>query len=385
MRSTALLSLLTVCGLSAGCGLDPAKIAPHALLQDDGGKAVFPGAVRFAVVGNTAGDEMTEDVLASIQASKDGTPPLSFLALAGGLVPSSSNAGWKAMNEAFSDLLAPAGGGSGLPALPAAGDGEGRGDPNYAGMAAAFPGFGADIGLNRVASWYSVDLVSAEVTWRVFVLDAAKSRLGSRWNEELGWLKTASEGDYDGAIVLLYAPTWSLAGPAPTGTIAEAPGELLDTLVAQIDDTKVKAVFYGGDPASQVVAPEGEWGTLHVGAGGGGSALADLWREAPDPPAGEDPLTLEPGFDGTLVAALNAWSSATDMNPKLVDMARGRADFEGAPRRVSAEAVPTWGWWEVTVDGPALDLRLHLYQPDGTLAPSWHGSTKLNEAWKTIP
>lgn len=385
MRSSALYTLLAAFGLSTGCGLDPGKVAPHALLQDDGGKAVFPGPVRFAVVGNTAGDEMTGTILESIQAAREGEVPLSFVALAGGLVTSSTSASWKAMDQAYSGLLEPQGGGGGLPALPAAGDGEGRGDPNYAGMAAAFPGFGADIGLNRVASWYYVDLVSGAATWRIFVLDAARARLGSRWNEEIGWLKTASEGDYDGAMVLLSAPTWSLAGPAPTGAIAEGPGELLDTLVAKIDDTRVKVVFYGGDPASQVVAPEGEWGTLHIDAGGGGSAPVDLWREAPDPPQGEEPLTLESSFDSTLVAALNAWSGATDMNPKLVDMARGRGAFEGVPRRVSADAVPTWGWWEVTVDGPALDIHLHLYQPDGTVTPTWHGTTKLGEAWSTVP
>lgn len=371
----------------AACGFDPAKIAPHALYADDGARVVVPGPVAFAVVGNTAGDVATDDVLASLSARIPGDPPLSFLALLGGMVDTSSNAAWKAFDVSTDGLLTRPGSDAigSLPAVPVAGAGEGRGDEGYRGLAAAFPGIGADIGLGRVATWYSFDLQSAETTWRIFVLDAAKARLASRWNEQIAWLDEVADGDYDGALVFMHDAPLSLAGPLPSGSPAEAPTELLDTLLADIDDTKVKAVFFAGPSATQVISPEGEYGTLHVGAGGGGSPLVDLWREAPKPPEGEDPLSLESSFDGTLVGALNAWSSAVEIDPKLVDMARGKGDFEGVPRRVSASAVPTWGWWEVQVDGPALALRLHLYQPGGGFAPSWSGRTTLGEPWKTVP
>ncbi len=380
---SASISLLIL----AGCGLDPAKIAPHALYADDGARVVHPGPVSFAVVGNTAGDAMTESVLADLEARAASEPKLAFLALLGGVVDASTNASWKAFDAAYSGLLAKpdATGGAQLPAVPVAGAGEGRGDANYLGLSAAFPGLGADIGLSRVASWYSFDLVSGETVWRVFVLDAAKERLASRWTEQLGWLETAAEGEYDGAMVFVHDAPFSLAGGLPSGAAADAPTELLDTLIADIDDTKVKAVFFAGPSATQVLSPEGEYGTLHIGAGGGGAPLSDVWREAPQPPEGEDPLTLEPSFDGTLVDALNRWGNAGELDAKAVDMARGKGEFEGAPRRVQSGLVPTWGWWEVQVDGPALSLRLHLYQPDGSFASSWSGRTRLGEPWATVP
>ncbi len=371
--------------LLSACGLDPAKVAPHALYADDGARVVHPGELRFAVVGNTAGDAMTDAVLADLSTRMGAEPKLSFLALAGDVVDGSSNASWKGFDVAFGGLVAKPEGGAGVPAVPVAGDGEGRGDPNYLGLAAAFPGLGADIGLGRVASWYAFDVVSAETTWRIFVLDGAKERLGSRWNEQLGWLGEVADGEYDGALVFLSQAPLSLAGPLPDGAWAEAPSELIDTLVADIDDTKLKAVFFASAPASQVLAPDGEYGALLIGAGGGGSPLQDLWRESPKPAEGNDPLTLESSFDGTLGAALNRWADGGTLDDKVVDMARGKGEFEGAPRRVQAAAVPTWGWWEATLDGPALSLRLHLYQPDGSFADAWSGRTRLGEAWRTVP
>lgn len=386
-RLTALLisSLLGLCALPARA-LDPAKVAPHAIFAEDGARVEFPGPVSFAVVGNTAGKGQAEGVVGSIAARASS---LSFVALLGGQVPASKPGPWKAFDAAFSSLLATPGveAQGKLPAMPVAGAGEGSGDPTYQGWGAAFPGVGADIGLNRVASWYAFDLVSGETTWRVFVLDAGRSRIGSRWNEQLAWLESAaSEGDFDGALVFMHDAPYSLAGANPDGARAEAPGALLDALDAHIDETRLKAVFFAGPAVTQVLTPDNEYGALQVGAGGGGAPVQDLWREAPDPKEGtREPLTLETSFDATIVLALNRWSEAVALDDKLVDAARGKGDFEGRPRRVSAKAVPTWGWYEVTVDGPALAIRLHLYQPDGSFAPTWKATSEIGQPWATLP
>ena len=47
-----------------------------------------------------------------------------------------------------------------------AGDRDGTGDNRYEGLGATFPGLGVDIGVNRVATWYSFDVRTDGLVWR---------------------------------------------------------------------------------------------------------------------------------------------------------------------------------------------------------------------------
>ena len=383
MRPIRSLSLLAPLFTLAACGLDPSKIAAHTLLADDGARLERTDSVQFAVVGNPAG-EGTPALVSDLSNHLGGDEGLDFVVLMGGVVDSSSNRAWKQFSRTFEGVLAGPSAEGGVPAVPVAGAGEGNGDDVYRGWGAAFPGVGQDIGLNRVASWYDFDLVTDGKTWRFLVMDANRARLKSRWGEQLNWMKTAVEGEYDGLIVLFYDAPYSLAGATVTSQRASAPGDLLDALDAQIDETKLKAVFFAGPPANQVLAPDGPYGALYIGAGAGGVPLADLHREDPEDGAGE-PLTLESSYDGTMVETVGKWSQAGLIEEKVVNEARALGEFEGRPRIVRGEAVPTTGWWEVKLNGTALSVQLHLVQPDGSYAPSWQGVTRLGGPWTTVP
>lgn len=367
----------------AGCGLDPSKVAAHALLADDGAKVERESGVQFAVVGNTTGDGAAP-LVADIGAHLAGEDGLDFVVLMGGQVESSSTRAWKAFDKTFAGVLAGPNVEGGVPAVPVAGAGEGTGDETYRGWGAAFPGVGQDIGYNRVASWYSFDLVTGGKSWRFLVMDADRARLKSRWGEQLAWMATAVEGEYDGMIVLFYEPAYNLAGASVNSQRASAPADILDALDERIDETKLKAVFFAGPAANQVLAPDGPYGPLFVGAGAGGVPAADLHREDPVDGGGE-PLALESSYDATMVESVSKWSNAGLIEEKVVNEARGLNEFDGKPRVLRGEAVPTTGWWEVKINGTALSMRLHMIQPDGTYAETWQGVTRLGGPWTTVP
>ena len=378
----ALLPLATLLTLSA-CGLDPAKVAAHTLLADDGATVEAEDGVQFAVIGNTTGDA-TEALVADLATRTAGSDRLDFVVLMGGQVSASTTRAWKSFNKTFEGVLAGPGVEGGLPAVPVAGQGEGTGDEIYRGWGAAFPGVGQDIGYNRLASWYYFDIKTGDQTWRFLVMDADRARLKSRWSEQLGWLQGAIDGDYDGLITLFYDPAYSLAGATVNSSRAAAPAEILDFLDEKIEQTRLKAVFFAGPGANQVLAPGGLYGPLFIGAGAGGGTPEDLHREDPNDSGGET-LILESSYDGTMVESVNKWSQAGLIEEKVVNEARGLNEFDGRPRVIKGASVPTTGWWEVKINGTALSVRLHMVQPDGTYAETWQGVTRLGAPWITVP
>lgn len=382
-------------GLPAHAG-KKAGVAPHSLYADDGAVVTLSGPTSFAVVGQTTGFETTDAVLADLlRAAADPAGPR-FVVLMGDTVASGTEKAYKRMDQSWGPLLvrpppppraeddrsvekAPPPSGP-LAALPVAGVGEGSGDPEYTMWNKVFPGVGADIGLNRVASWYAVDLVSGDTTWRLVVLDSNKARLGARWAEQSRWLTEVSKGDYDGLLVFFSEAPYNLLGAKPTPARAAAAGELLDTLDDHIDERKLKAVFNGGAPGTQVLLPEGAWGPLYLTAGGGGAPCATLFREASA--EGEDPLTLEPTFDTAMIESVRRYSETNTLPDAVLDEALARGEFAGLPGRIPGDTVPTWGWFQVTLDGPALGVDLRLATPDAGFVSAWRATTTLGAPWK---
>lgn len=383
MPSSILLAL-------ALAGVNPAKIPSHVLFADDGAKVEVEGSVAFALVGNTTGETTTPVILKDIAAAanKDGGPR--FVVLLGDMVDQASTSGWTDFDKRFDDLLDGATlqdqPGVRVPAIPVAGTNEGAGDPGYVGLGAAFPGIGQDIGYNRVATWYAYDVLSAGHAWRFVVLDADRKRLGSRWDEQLRWLKGAVEGDYTGMIVLMHDSLFNATGnKASLATDANA-SALLQALDAEIDERKLKVVFSAGNASTEVFQPGGPLTTLYVNAGGGGAPVGDVLRQVRPPEGkGGEPLSLESNFDATLSESLARWNRAAPVDPAVMDKARGAGDFEGLAGRVDGAAAPTWGWWMARIDGPNLTLNYRIWTPDGTLEPAWTGTVGERTGWVITP
>ena len=276
-RAILLFSLLT-----SACGLDPAKVANHRLFVADGTEIVAPTNIQFAIIGNTRGmhpaidrgnlgrpgvtHQLVGDVIAS---SMTGGPD--FAVLTGDLVRSSSNSEWSNFDTQFVGLIdgatAPPVRTQRIPVIAVAGDGDGAGDAAYAGLSAAFPGTGASIGHGRIASWSHFDIASGTAKWRFIVLDSNKAAIGSRWREQITWLPKAIAGKFDGIIVLIHEPAYSLGGNTRG---SEATRELLTALDRIAPMESLKAVITAGPNVSQALLPEGPLGALHIGAGGGG-------------------------------------------------------------------------------------------------------------------
>ena len=161
-------------------------------------------------------------------------------------------------------------GADGIPGVPVAGDREAAGDKRFHGLEGAWPGVGAEIGYNRVATWSQFDLSTAGHTWRVLVLDSGKARLGSRWNEQRNWIKRVVKGEYDGLIVFMHDPVFDLGSREDAMNVGGGPIELLELIDDETGMMKVPLVFGGGSHVSQALLPDGPFGTAHLGAGGAG-------------------------------------------------------------------------------------------------------------------
>lgn len=391
--SFALLMLL----LANACRLDPARIAGHALVADDGGKVAADGLVMFAVVGNTrdpvpavdnalggvpvpgAADAILGDI-----AGRVGKGGPRFLIHLGDAVRISTSAEWNRFSARTRGLLQPQAGGDGVPGLMVAGDRDAAGDTRYRGLGAAFPGIGADIGYNRVATWSSFDIASAGKVWRVLVLDSGKERLGSRWTEQRAYVQRAvKKGSYDGILVFMHDPVLDLAGRESDMNRGGGPAELLDWVEESVGLLKVRAVFGAGHHAAQVILPDGPFGAAHIGAGGGGAPaeLLRRWGGADQAGRNED-LQLEPIFDLALMGALDAESRRTELAPVLLDQAKARGSFQGFTGAYAPAALPVTGWWQVSVYGETLDLLFRFRAPDGSFVDLYRLSLDPKDGWK---
>jgi hypothetical protein len=386
-RNQAALLTLLLCS----CGVDASRIADHTLVADDGDRIVLDRPVVFAVVGNTRDavpgldramgnngvqSGVNDAIFADIATSAASGGP-QFVALVGDMVRQSTTAEWKTFSGRTVALLDGATPPEGkvntrLRALPVAGDREAANDSRYTGFDGAFPGVGATIGYNRVATWYTVDVVAGNKTWRIVALDSSKDELGSRWAEQLGWIKSATDGKYDFLIVMMHESLYSLSGRPDSamnrdGAPAELIGKVEDTMV---EPSKLRAVITAGNHASEVMLPDGPFGALQLGVGGGGAPASDLRRWGAAEQAGrEADLALEPMFDVALQERVTSVFNQDGLLPEtVIDQARARNSFEGFVGTYASQYVPTYGWWQLTLYGTTMDAAFHAWNPGGSFS-----------------
>jgi hypothetical protein len=399
--------------LADGRALDTARIPPHTIAVDDGAVLTPSGPFVTAVVGNLRASTPTLDngraAVAGIQdaiahAVLTAASAPATIVLLGDEVRSSTAGEWADFAKSAAPLLdskevaAPSTGNpmeigpidnpgltvtrkaadavavpDGLVAIVVAGDRDGAGDNRYEGLGAAFPGLGVDIGVNRVATWYTFDVRTDGVVWRFVVLDSNKSLLGSRWTEEMRWFASVLEGEYDQLVLLQHDSLYNLAGNGKTGPDMDPGGavtEILRVVDEHADLNKLRAVIAAGPSASQSFLPDGPFGVLFVSAGGGGAPAEDLrrWgsRNSPGTPTASRRVQLEPMFDLALMAQLEKKPGVTE---DAVDAARAEGTYTGLVGTYRAKDLPTFGWWELSLKGGLMNLVFHAWREDRGLAP----------------
>ena len=388
-------------GLLGACGLDPAKVPDHSVYASNGSARVADQPVVFGVVGNTrtflpaldraqgnngATEGVTEAIVLDLEArAKQG---MSFVVHMGDGVRKSSQTEWSDFAETFSDLIdgetPPAGEtNQRLRVVPVAGDRDSAGDSRYVGWGGAFPDAGAEIGYNRVATWYTFDLDAQGTTWRMIVLDTDKASLGSRWGEQMAWIPTAMKGDFDALLVFMHEPLYDLGGAADGMNKDGAPAALLERIDDEEGGAKLKAVFSSGSHTSAALLPLGPYGALHVNAGGGGAPGADLRRWGAGDKAGlAEDIQLEALFDLSIMKQLDARIEDEEIPDVVVDQARAAGSFEGFVGTYDAVYSPTYGWWQVTLYKDVIDVRFHMVGPDLSLMEVYSAGHSESGGWK---
>ncbi len=384
------LFILFVAG-TASLAAPTDKIAGHRLAATSGGALAIDGPARFGVVGNTRDrlvlldkgrdghGEPRRDVVGDITAIAL-TQGLNFLVLTGDMVRSGTPLEWGHMDAQFAGLLdgetPPKKPVQRIPSIAVAGDREGAGDEAYASLEGAFPGTGAPIGYGRVATWSWFDVVTGGVPWRMVVLDSAKKTMGPRWREQLAWIPEAVSGDVAGILVFIHQPASNLADGQEG---SEATQELLEAISQHTGMLAVKAVFFAGPSASQVLLPGGHFGALHIGTGGGGAPAADLFRTGRDNSGAA--LSLVPSFDKALLSALQTWRAEDPITPRTLERASATGKFEGTAGVFEARQFPTYGWWAVELADKTMKVVFRMRQPDGTFKNMWAAKYDRSTGW----
>ncbi len=387
--------------LATGCGVDPARIGSHELLADDGQDVRSDGTVELAVLGNfrePAGfpmsllepgvarrgvaEDLARDLVEQVEFQH-----LSFVVLLGDQVRASRTSAWRGFDRRLRNLLEgqafPDSPRHRVPVLPVAGDGEFRNDRYLRGMNAAFPGVGADIGPNRVATWSAVDIELPGACWRLLVLYSNKATLGPRWQEQLQWIPGAVEGrDFDNLLVFMHHPLVTLAEDQESN-LDGAPAELLEAVEESMGLNKLRVVFSSDSSTNEVYLLGGRFGTMHVGAGGGGAPAVDLSRWGSAPGAGLDAIALEPMFDMALVNLFKERTMQGAAPDAALDAALAAGSYKGFTAFFDARHFPVYGYWEVGLDGMNLSLRFRLWQPDGTLRDFYQADYSPEGGWQT--
>jgi hypothetical protein len=406
-RGLVLTLVLGLVGLLlAGCGVKAGKVPEHKIFADDGQKLETERAISFAVIGNTRDARGFSDRRAHHRAVHGGATreivadlanevmdrSLSFVVHMGDGVTASTGPAWRAEDATFKNVFDGAtvgkSGAKRIPVMPVAGDGEYRRDRLLKGLGLAFPGVGADIGFNRVASWYAYDLKVKKARWRILVLDTNKRALGPRWQEQLYWIPKAVEGDdYDSLIVFMHHPTETLASHEQAN-YEGAPSELLDIVEDSIGLMKLRAVFTGDPHTTEVFEIGGRYGTLHVNAGGGGAPASDLFRwnvvqEGEDQDNLVESLKLEPIFDISAMKAFNKRAVDDRFPESIMDAGRGDGSYAGFPAFFDARWFPLYGYWVVRLDGSTMNVTWRLWTSDGKLSDAYQVDYRNETGWQT--
>jgi len=354
------------------------------LFAADGDRITADGAVTFAIVGNTRASIAADGASGRSAASK-GVPEAIFADIAAAepeflvMMGDHVRSGKKGDYKKFAKAAAPI---AGLKVVPVVGDHESLKDPRLEQWAATYPGAGADIGFNRVGSWMWFDIKSEGHIYRFVVLDTNKDALGSRWNEQVSWLPSALEGRFDSLFVFSHHPTLELGGREPQMNPGGVPVELMDMIEERVDLNKVRAMFSAGTHTSAVLRPDGPFGQLWIGAGGGGAPGEDLsrWYYAEAAERNQD-VSLEPLYDVSILNALKYWADEHPVPEPVMEQARADGAFEGFRGIVEARHMPTYGWFSVTLDGDSVRVSFRHHLPDGKIEQRYAIAFSSERGW----
>ena len=264
--------------------------------------------------------------------------------------------------------------------LPVVGDFERHGDNDNQIWDRVFPDVGYDIGLNRIATWYSFDVLSKGFKWRMIVLDTDKIGLGARWNEQINWLHTTLLEDYDALIVFMHLPVFDLSGKQLSMNPTGVPLELTELIEDTAPMLKMKAVVTAGGHASHAVMPFEAFGTLFINAGGGGAPADDLRRSATGLTANyPDDVKIIPELDEALLNRLDKQPV-----PDLVkDQAHARNQFSGGFSGVYLGSdFPLYGWWGLRLHGGQANFSFHHALLDGKIDPVFDINYSERDGWQ---
>lgn len=385
-----LLSLLFVFSAWAA----PKTLPAHRVFAGDGASVEVP-ALSVAVLGNTrpgslildktraSGGSNHEAVMGDITAVSV-TEGLDAVFLLGDMVTSSSAGNWSQFGKRHAAVLdgtvPPPAAMRRMPTLPVVGDRDCTKEPSCSTVAAVFPGFGVEIGFGRVATWQHLDLKIGETNrWRILVLDSNKKGLGSRWQEQIAWLKNAVDKPGDGIIVLMHDSPLSRGGPIKN----TGPTELMETIAEHAPLLSVRAVFSAGRINSQAFLPEGALGPIHIVAGGGGAPGQDLDRGVLGKPT--DPALIEAVEVGLNKVVDSHLFNPVPPDPKAIDEAIGKGSFTGFPRRMDASVFPLHGWWKIDFQPDAIEAKWRGQKGDGTIATLATVAWSHENGWMAKP
>jgi hypothetical protein len=372
-----LITLLIGLSLAA-----PTDLPSQRLAIDDGGTLAAP-SVRFGFLANTRPISPALDKRKVVHGSgtsavvgdmtaQNMIKPLDFVVLLGDMVTASTPSNWSSFGDQFSGLIdgttTPPSALRRVPVVPVVGDRDCVKNPSCEQFSKVFPGFGEKIGYGRVATWQSFDLAVGEKdTWRVVVVDSNKTGLGSRWREQMVWLKKAVADPGSGLIILMHESPVSRR----KGAVSEGATELVDTIASHAPLLSVRAFISGGVPNNQVYLPEGALGPIHIIAGGGGAPTADLKRGTRGDKS--EPV-IDATFDDALDASILAYRGAKKPpSDKAFDHALGAGSFDGFDRTVSAGAFPAYGWWVMDLNPGEIRISWRVFTHDESFADagSW--------------
>ena len=363
-----------------------AQVFASSLCGTDG-QVIDTEKYRFAIVGNTRPKDLKVDSLAGRLGPSKGvtktilkdiksTKPECVVFL-GDVVKNGSVKEWKKFEKDQRSLLGD------IPVQPVIGDHEAIKDSKYNNTRNVFPNMGTDIGYNRVGSWSYLDIKTKGFNWRILILDANKDALTSRWNEQMLWIDEVVKGDIDGMFIFLHQPWYNLAGASPKMNHSGQPEELLTYLENTLDMLTLRGVFFAGGHANQVILPNGAYGAVHVGAGGGGAPAEDLYlyQEGFDHGMTQK-ISLEPVFIESILKQVERWHGQTPLSPLALDKAYNTGTYKGFPGLIDGVEFPVQGWWELQLEGNKSKIVYHHHFINSSVEELYELHYSEKRGWK---
>ena len=146
---------------------------------------------------------------------------------------------------------------------------------------------------------------------------------------------------------------------------------------------KLRAVFFGGGHANQVLTPNGKYGTLYVGVGGGGAPAEDLYLWQSGENAGiMDKVQLESVFKESILDQVSKWNSRTPFSPGMMDKAFNQGSYQDFPGLIDGSEFPMQGYWELKLRGTQSVVVYHHYLPNDSFIKLYKMEYFENNGWK---